>query len=220
MTKHSGITKKNIDFIVDIYANLNEQYSTKVDKIIKWHRKHGHPFYVEKSIKYLFGEKRYNRNRFTIVLPLSYFFSNSFADIDEAKWLEWSDIVEMPLEVEKKCIDYMALGRGNVDFIWGLDAERGAEKIYLEDEREQRIYGYVFRAKGREIVERYIYHKKSVLDKKNKFAFMYLRTKGGEKQIDSYHLALRQPLEVKGKGFIHLISYKKDESYTFYYRLE
>ena len=218
------ITKRNLVLIEDIIKNLDNSYKVKIIQIINWHKKYGYPIYTERSIKYLIKENLYQKNRFTIIIPLSYFIKDSLGNIDEEKWLEWSKILEIPKEIEKKCIDYIAVGRGDVDFIWGLDLNANSikQKIYIEDEKKRTIESYIYSNKS--ILERYIYFRKS-LENHSKFSFMYLRTNItnnlNNKVIDSYHVALKEPLEVKmdhTKYFIHLIAFKKGESYTFYYR--
>lgn len=221
------ITKQNIEFISDLYEKLDEHKKNKVDCIIQWHKKNNYPLFVERSIKYYIHNNSYNNNRFTIVVPLSYFFVNT------QLWIDWCAILEVPDEIQKKCLDYIVSERGDIDFIWGLDLDASREKIYLEDCTNYIIYAYVY--KNNEIIERYHYYRKSIIDKNNKFSFMYMRTnlRINEKRIDSFHCALRKPLEIsyhnllglRGntkekdlKYTIHLVSIKKNESYTFYYR--
>lgn len=218
IASYATITKKNLELIQDIILKLNPNLRTKLDDIIHWHTKYGYPIYIERSIKYTVLCNSYNKDRFTIVIPLSYFFTNSNADIDESKWLEWTKVLEIPEEIDRKSIDYLACGRGDVDFIWGIDLLARKEKIYLEDEEKKIIQGYIYRNK--KILERYKYYRKDI-NNHERFSFMYLRTNVGLNQIDSYHVALRNPIEVKinnKKYLIHIISFQKNKSYTFYYR--
>ncbi len=213
-----SVSKKNLDMIEDLIEKLDLDKKIKIQKILDWHRKYGYPVFVERSIKYSIETNRYNRDRFTIVIPLSYFFKDSEATMDTEKWLEWSNIMEMPFEIEKKCIDYMGMGMGDVDFIWGLDYEAGKEKIYVEDLEKGKIEGFVFH--GKEITERYIYHKKS-LPNHPRFSFMYNREDLSKNKIDSYHVALKKPIELalqRKKYYIYLVSMSPGKSYTFYYR--
>ncbi len=215
------ITKKNLELIQDIFIKLDSNILSKINTIIEWHKKHGYPIFIERSIKYLINTNSYNKDRFTIVVPLSYFFKNSMADIHEEKWLEYSKALELPEEIEKKCINYMALGRGDVDLIWGLElnASYKREKIYIEDEETKTIEAYIY--SNGNILNEFIYYRKSIEHKNNKFISMYLRTNKKDNKIDSYHFVLRKPLKVTMKGktiYIYIISYSKGESYTFYYR--
>lgn len=229
-------TNKNIEFISDIYEKLETNEKNKVDYLIQWHKKNNYPLFIERSIKYYIHSNSFNNSRFTVVVPLSYFF------VDSKLWDGWCAILEVPDEIREKCLEYIALGRGDIDFIWGLDLEAISgddgtysfrEKIYLEDCTNYIIYAYVY--KNNEILERYHYYRKSIEDKNNKFSFMYMRTNLNidKKRIDSYHCALRKPLEISYNSLlgirdnkltkdikykIHLVSIKKNESYTFYYR--
>lgn len=218
------ITKKNLELIEDIIPKLDKKIQYKIDEIINWHRKYGYPIFTERSIKYLIEKNIYNKDRFTIVVPLSYFYMAELGTIDSKKWIEWANILEVPYEIDKKSIDYIVTGRGDVDFIWGIDLNASSgtnnykEKIYLEDIEKKQIEGYVY--SNKQIIEKYIYHKKS-LENHNKFGFMYLKTKVDSTVIDSYHVALKNPIEAKmnkKQYTIDLISFKKGESYTFYYR--
>jgi hypothetical protein len=121
----------------------------------------------------------------------------------------------MPFEIEKKCLDYLSLGYGNLDFIWGFDlANTNAEKekIYLEVPHENKIYSYVI--KNKIILETYEYTKFNLYNSKY-FRFYYKRT-DSKNRVDSYHYSLKDPIDI-GNSKIHFISISHETKTIYYY---
>jgi hypothetical protein len=204
-------THYNLEFVKDIYCKLNGSLLKKLKAIEKFHKDHIYPLIIERSIKWS-TEKTINSSRMTIVIPLSYFFTDIRGTIDETKWIQWSTGIEMPFEIEKKCLDYLSLGYGNVDFIWGFDMSNRKEKIYLEAPHENKIYSYVI--KNETILETYEYTKFYLYNSKY-FKFYYKRT-DSKNQVDSYHYSLKNTIDI-GCAKIHFISIGCGTKTLYYY---
>ena len=133
--------------------------------------------------------------------------------IQEKKWLEFSTIINMPIEIEKKCINYMIKREYEVDFIWGLDPLEEKEKIYLEFPSKGLIESYIIN--DGDITEKYEYVKRK--SNSSRFKFMYTRT-SSEGIKDSFHYVLTEPV-IKDNKTIYIISYSpSSETQTYYYR--
>jgi hypothetical protein len=214
ISSNSRITSKNKEFIRDIYEACSITYRSKITDIIDWHTAYNHPFLVERSLKTnkTTGEK--NNLRFAVYIDLGCFIDTN-GYIWEKKWLEFSKIIGVPIELEKKCLEYIIRGEGDVDLIWGLDPLEGKEKIYLEYPKLGRIESNVIDSGN--IVEKYEYNKSEITNS-DKFRFMYTRT-NSKGQQDSYHYVLKNPIYM-GIYKIYIVSYNpSSNSETIYYRI-
>ena len=226
-----SITKKNLELIEDIIPKLDNKLQSRINEIINWHMKYNHVIFTERSIKYYFDDRKYNKDRFTIVVPLSYFYKSQIGTIDRKKWIEWANILELPKDIEFKCINYIVIGRGDVDLIWGLDLGNNEnidakqsirQKVYLEDAEKRIIEGYIYDEKN--VLQNYTYHRKTCLDH-SKFRYIYLRKDEQLNKMDSCHFVLKNPIKVSSKTlgtnknyYIYILSFEKGKSQTFYYR--
>jgi hypothetical protein len=213
LSSTSKITQLNFDFIKDIYDKSGEEYRTKIQRLVEWHTAYNHPFLAERS-------KKVDRNgaendmRFAIFMDLTAFMSPD-GKLWAKKWYEMSEILGIPLEIEKKCIEYIESGE-EVDLIWGLDPLEKKDKLYLEYPNSGLIESYIF--SNGEIVDRYKYVKTSTPNS-SKYSFMYTRTTSGGVK-DSFHYALRKPINVYNKGHkIYIVSHNPSNgTITYYYR--
>ena len=124
------ITNSNIEFIKDIYESCTDYYKVKIQQLIDWHKAYHHPFIVERSYKVHIPTNKINNNRFAVFIDLDSFLTRD-GYIIEKKWFEFSTIIKMPIQIEKKCINYMIKREEQVDFIWGLDPLEEKEKMYM-----------------------------------------------------------------------------------------
>jgi hypothetical protein len=205
-------TLKNVDFITDIYEICTDNYKEKINRLIDWHKIYHHPFLVERSYKYHKSTKTVNNYRFAIFIDLGGFILDN-GMINEKKWLDFSEIIKMPLEIEKSCIDYMITSKDQVDFIWGLDPLEGKEKIYLEFPKSGKIESYIIHEHTIADSYEYIKNKTNSI----RLNFMYTRI-NSNKEKDSYHFALKNPIRIENYK-IYIISYSPlGNSITYYYR--
>jgi hypothetical protein len=205
-------TNDNIEFIKDIYERSTGHYKTKIQQLIDWHKAYHHPFLVERSYKTHIPTNKINNDRFAVFIDLGAFLTKD-GYIQEKKWLEFSTIIKMPIEIEKKCINYMIKREEEVDFIWGLDPLEGKEKIYLEFPSRGLIESYIIN--DDDITESYEYIKRKTTS--SRFKFMYTRT-SSEGVQDSFHYVLSEPV-IKDNKTIYIISYSpSSETQTYYYR--
>jgi hypothetical protein len=205
-------TNENIEFIHDIYERSTELYKIKLQQLIDWHKAYHHPFLVERSYKTHLPTNKINNDRFAIFIDLGAFLTKD-GYIQEKKWLEFSTIIKMPIELERKCINYMIKREQDVDFIWGLDPLEEKEKIYLDFPSKGIIESYIIN--DGDITERYEYVKRK--SNSPRFKFMYTRTNSKGKQ-DSFHYVLTEPI-VKDNKKIYIISYSpSSQTQTYYYR--
>ena len=205
-------TNQNIEFIKDLYERSTERYKIKLQQLIDWHKAYHHPFLVERSYKIHMPTNKVNNDRFAVFIDLGVFLTKD-GYIQEKKWLEFSTIINMPIEIEKKCINYMIKREYEVDFIWGLDPLEGKEKIYLEFPSKGLIESYIIN--DGDITERYEYIKRK--SNSSRFKFMYTRTSSDGVQ-DSFHYVLTDPI-VKDDKTIYIISYSpSSNTQTYYYR--
>jgi hypothetical protein len=204
------ITTNNLEFINDIYKKLQYNQKNKFDKIVTWHRIYNHPLLIERSIKINTFNKSINKNRMTIIISLSYFFKDLKGTIDEIKWIQWKQILNLPNDIEKKIIKYLISGNGLVDFIWGIDLDEKKEKIYLENSNENKIYCYIFLKKKKNT---FIYNK---ISKSSKHFRFYYKRKNKENKIDSYHFFLKKVIRINN-NIIHIISISKNSITIYYY---
>ena len=204
------ITIMNEKFISDIYESCNAENKTKLTRLIDWHKKYNHPFLAERSEKVDIVSGKKNNTRFACFIHLG-----SFVGSEPSKWLEFSNIIGIPKEIEEICLSSILRGANDIDIIWGLDPLEKIEKIYLEYPEIGKIDSYV--VSGLEIVDRYEYIK----SKSNNplYSFMYTRLTS-KKMKDSYHMVLKDPIKYNnGKGYI--ISYNPiKKTYTTYYRFD
>jgi hypothetical protein len=208
------ITQQNIEFIKDVYDRSTEHYQNKLKQLMDWHIAYHHPFLVERSYKIHTPTGKINDDRFAIFIDLGAFLTQD-GHIYQKKWLEFSTIINIPLEIEKKCIDSMLKGEQQVDLIWGLDPLEEKEKIYLEYPSKGLIESYI--VEDQEVTDRYEYIKRKT--NRSCFKFMYTRTnRKGEK--DSFHYVLTNPIQKDNKT-IYVISYSpSSETKTYYYRYQ
>lgn len=205
-------TEENIEFIRDVYERSTDEYKIKLQQLIDWHKAYHHPFLVERSYKIHKPTGKINNDRFAIFIDLGAFLTRD-GYILEKKWLEFSTIIKMPIEIEKKCINYMIKREEEVDFIWGLDPLEEKEKIYLEFPSKGLIESYVIN-EG-DITERYEYVKRKTSSPR--FKFMYIR-RNSNGESDSYHYVLTNPVKKDNKT-IYIISYSpSSNTQTYYYR--
>lgn len=213
LSSTSKITKDNVEFIKDIYENSNEYYKTKITHLIDWHIAYNHPLLAERSKKV---DKNGNENdmRFAIFMDLTAFI-NTDGKLWDKKWYEMSNILRIPLEIERKCIEYIESGE-EVDLIWGLDPHEQKEKIYLEYPNRDLIESYI--VSDGKILDTYKYLKTSKPDN-SKYSFMYTRTTSSGIK-DSFHYALRKPIDMNNKGHkIYIVSHNPSSgTITYYYR--
>lgn len=208
------ITQQNIEFIKDIYDRSTEHYKKKIQQLIDWHIAYHHPFIVERSYKIHTPTRKINDSRFAIFIDLDAFLTKD-KYIDEKKWLEFSKIIDIPLEIEQKCIDSMIKGEEQVDFIWGLDPLEEKEKIYLEYPSKGLIESYI--VQDGEVTDKYEYIKRKT--DSSRFKFMYTRT-SSDGLKDSFHYVLSEPL-IKDNKTIYVVSYSPfSETQTYYYRFQ
>lgn len=208
------ITQQNIEFIKDIYECSTEHYRKKLQQLIDWHIAYHHPFLVERSYKIHTPTSKINDSRFAIFIDLDAFILKD-RSIHQKKWLEFSNIINIPLEIEQKCIDSIVKGEQQVDFIWGLDPLEEKEKIYLEYPSKGLIESYI--VENSEITDKYEYIKKKT--DSSRYKFMYTRrNRKGEK--DSFHYVLTNPI-YKDNKIIYVVSYSpSSETTTYYYRFQ
>lgn len=208
------ITDKNIEFIKDVYDRSTDHYKKKLKQLMDWHKAYHHPFLVERSYKVHIPTGKINDDRFAIFIDLGAFLIKD-GYIDEKKWLEFSTIIDMPIEIEKKCITCMIKREEQVDFIWGLDPLEEKEKIYLEYPSKGLIESYI--VEDNEVTDRYEYTKRKTYS--SRFKFMYTRTTSKGIQ-DSFHYVLSEPI-YKDNKTIYIISHSpSSETITYYYRFE
>lgn len=213
LSSTSRITQDNVEFIKDIYENCSEEYKTKITRLIDWHTAYNHPLLVERSKK-VDKNGPTNDMRFAIFMDLTAFV-NVDGQLWDKKWYEMSTILDIPLEIERKCIEYIEKGE-EVDLIWGLDPLEKKEKIYLEYPNRDLIESYII-TDGK-VLDTYKYLKTSTPNS-SKYSFMYTRrTSSGVK--DSFHYALRQPIHMNNKCHkIYIVSHNPSSStITYYYR--
>jgi hypothetical protein len=213
LSSNSKITQLNFDFIKDIYDNSSEEYKTKIKKLVDWHTAYNHPFLAERSKKV---DKNGSENdmRFAVFMDLTAFISTD-GKLWAKKWYEMAEILEIPLEIENKCIEYIEKGE-EVDLIWGLDPLEKKEKLYLEYPNSGLIESYIYSKK--QVLDNYKYVKTSTPNS-SKYSFMYTRTTSSGVK-DSFHYALRKPINVYNKGHkIYIVSHNPSNStITYYYR--
>ncbi len=208
------ITHQNIEFIKDIYERSTEHYQRKIKQLMDWHIVYHHPFLVERSYKIHNPTGKINNYRFAIFTDLNAFVTKE-QKINQKKWLEYSNIINIPIEIEKKCIDSMLKGEEEVDLIWGLDPLEQKEKIYLEYPSRGLIESYIIN--GDEVTDRYEYIKRKT--NSSRFKFMYIR-RNRKGESDSYHYVLTNPIQKENKT-IYIISYSpSSKTTTFYYRYQ
>jgi hypothetical protein len=204
------ITNINRDFICDIYELCVSEYKTKLTGLVNWHKKYNHPFLVERSEKVDIVLDKKNNTRFAVFIHLGCFLGS-----EPSKWIEFSNIIGIPKEIEEICLSSILRGANDIDIIWGLDPLEKIEKIYLEYPELGRIDSYIIN--GLEIVDRYEYIK----GKSNNplYSFMYIRLTSNKKK-DSYHMVLKEPIKYKN-GIGYIISYNPvKKTYTTYYRFD
>jgi hypothetical protein len=217
ISSNSRITSKNKEFISDIYDACTDNYKIKITKLIDWHTAYNHPFLVERSIKTNRSTGEKNNLRFAVYIDLGCFI-DSRGYVDEKKWLQFSSIITLPIELEKRCLEYIIKGGGDVDLIWGLDSLEDKEKIYLEYPKLGKIESNI--VKGRKILETYQYNKRNITNS-NTVNFMYTRTNSKGIQ-DSYHYVLKNPIPMGpiDKYKIYIVSYSPiSNTETLYYRV-
>jgi hypothetical protein len=213
LSSNSKITQLNFEFIKDIYENCSEEYKTRITRLIDWHTAYNHPFLAERS-------KKIDRNglendmRFAIFMDLTAFVSVD-GQLWAKKWYEMSEILGIPVDIERKCIEYIERGE-EVDLIWGLDPLEKKEKIYLEYPNRGLIESYIV-LDGR-VLDKYKYVKTGTPNS-SKYSFMYTRTTSSG-QKDSYHYALREPIHMGKDGHkIYIVSHNPSSgTITHYYR--
>jgi hypothetical protein len=213
LSSNSKITRLNFEFIKDIYDNSSDEYKRKITRLIDWHTAYNHPFLAERSKK-IDKNGLENDMRFAIFMDLTAFISLD-GKLWTKKWYEMCEILGIPLEIEKKCIEYIEKGE-EVDLIWGLDPLEKKEKIYLEYPNSGLIESYIVLDGC--VLDRYKYVKTSTPNS-SKYSFMYTRTTSSGKK-DSYHYALRKPIHVYNKGHkIYIVSHNPSSgTITHYYR--
>jgi hypothetical protein len=213
LSSNSKITRLNFEFIKDIYDNCSEEYKTKITRLIDWHTAYNHPLLAERSKKI---DKNGSENdmRFAIFMDLTAFISLD-GKLWAKKWHEMSEILGIPIEIEKKCIEYIERGE-EVDLIWGLDPLEKREKIYLEYPNRGLIESYIVLDGC--VLDRYKYVKTSTPNS-SKYSFMYTRTTSSGTK-DSYHYALREPIHMGKDGYkIYIVSHNPSSgTITHYYR--
>ncbi len=213
LSSTSKITQNNVEFIKDIYENCSEEYKTKITRLIEWHTAYNHPFLAERSKK-IDRAGVENDMRFAIFMDLTAFI-NVDGQLWAKKWYEMSHILGIPLDIERKCIEYIESGE-EVDLIWGLDPLEKKEKIYLEYPNRGLIESYIFL--DGHVLDKYKYTKTSTPNS-SKYSFMYTRnTSSGVK--DSFHYALKEPIEMNNSGHkIYIVSHNPSSgTITHYYR--
>jgi hypothetical protein len=213
LSSNSKITQLNFEFIKDIYENCSEEYKTRITRLIDWHTAYNHPFLAERSKK-IDRSGLENDMRFAIFMDLTAFVSVD-GKLWAKKWHEMSEILEIPLDIERKCIEYIEKGE-EVDLIWGLDPLEKKEKIYLEYPNRGLIESYIV-LDGR-VLDKYKYVKTSTPNS-SKYSFMYTRTTSSGTK-DSYHYALRKPIDIGKDGYkIYIVSHNPSSgTITHYYR--
>jgi hypothetical protein len=210
ISSNMKITDMNISFISDIYKICSYEYKTKLTKLVDWHKKYNHPFLVERSEKVDIVSGKKNNTRFAVFIHLGCFVGS-----DPSKWIEFSNIIGIPKEIEEMCLSSIVRGANDIDIIWGLDPLEKIEKIYLEYPELGRIDSYVI--SGLDVIDRYEYIK----GKTNNplYSFMYVRLTSDKKK-DSYHMVLKDPIKYKN-GIGYIISYNPvKKTYTTYYRFD
>jgi hypothetical protein len=207
----TSITEKNVRFISDLLERSSPSNRMKMIQLIDWHKQYHHPFLVERSYKIHEKDKSMNNDRFAVFIDLGCFLTGE--SIDNKKWIHFSNIIKMPLSIEKTCIEYMMTGKDQVDFIWGLDPVEQKEKIYLEFPNKGTIESYI--VENGKILDVYEYTRSPT---KNVHAsFMYIR-RDRNGIIDSYHYALKKPI-IKRDHTIYIVSYSPvNHTKTYYYR--
>jgi hypothetical protein len=208
LSSNMKITNTNREFISDIYEICSAENKTKITRLVDWHKKYNHPFLAERSEKVDIVSGKKNNTRFAVFIHLGSFASDN-------EWLEFSNIIGIPKEIEDICLSSIIRGANDIDIIWGLDPLEHIEKIYLEYPELGRIDSYVI--SGLDVVDRYEYIK----GKSNNplYSFMYIRlTSSGKK--DSYHMVLKDPIKYNN-GIGYIISYNPvKKTYTTYYRFD
>ena len=208
----SRTTQTNVDFIKDIYDNCNSEYRVKIERLINWHRAYNHPFLVERSKKIDNSTNAENDMRFAVFTDLTAFVDSN-GQLWNKKWYEISNILGIPVEIEKICIEYIEKGE-EVDLIWGVDPLKQKEKIYLEYPDKGLIESYI--VSNGEVIDKYKYIKSSN-SSNPRYSFMYTRFTSKNK-VDSYHYALREPLVMNGYK-VYIVSHNpNDNTETYYYR--
>jgi hypothetical protein len=208
LSSNMKITNMNREFISDIYSLCCAEYKTKITRLVDWHKKYNHPFLAERSEKVDIVSGNKNNTRFAVFIHLGSFASDN-------EWIEFSNIIGIPKEIEEICLSSIVRGANDIDIIWGLDPLEKIEKIYLEYPELGRIDSYVIR--GLEIIDRYEYIK----GKSNNpsYSFMYTRLTSDKKK-DSYHMVLKDPIKYN-TGIGYIISYNPiKKTYTTYYRFD
>jgi hypothetical protein len=198
----------NEKFISDIYGICTTENKIKLSRLIDWHKKYNHPFLAERSEKVDIISGKKNNTRFAVFIHLGSFSSDN-------EWIDFSNIIGIPKEIEEICLSSIRRGANDIDIIWGLDPLEKIEKIYLEYPELGRIDSYVI--SGSEIVDRYEY----IRGKSNNplYSFMYTRL-NSDKKKDSYHMVLKDPIKYKN-GIGYIISYNPvKKTYTTYYRFD
>ena len=206
LSSNTNITNRNEEFISDIYDICSHEYKTKITRLTDWHKKYNHPFLAERSEKVDIVSGNKNNTRFACFIHLGSFGSDN-------EWIEFSNIIGIPKEIEEICLSSIVRGANDIDIIWGLDPLEKIEKIYLEYPQLERIDSYIIN--GLEIVDRYKYIKAE--SNNPSYSFMYTRlTSSGKK--DSYHMVLKEPIKYNN-GIGYIISYNPiKKTYTTYYR--
>ena len=211
LSSTSRITQINIDFIKDIYDNCSSEYRVKIDRLISWHRAYNHPLLVERSKKIDNSNNAENDMRFAIFTDLKAFVDYN-GQLWKKKWYEMSNILGIPVEIEKICIEYIEKGE-EVDLIWGVDPLKQKEKIYLEYPEKGLIESYI--VSNGKVIDKYKYIKSN--SSSSRYSFMYTRI-NSKNNVDSYHYALREPLDMNGYK-VYIVSHNpNDNTKTYYYR--
>jgi hypothetical protein len=212
LSSTSRITQINIDFIKDIYDNCSSEYRVKIDRLISWHRAYNHPLLAERSKKIDNSNNAENDMRFAIFTDLKAFVDYN-GQLWKKKWYEMSNILGIPVEIEKICIEYIEKGE-EVDLIWGVDPLKQKEKIYLEYPDKGLIESYI--VSNGKVIDKYKYIKSSN-SSSSRYSFMYTRI-NSKNNVDSYHYALREPLDMNGYK-VYIVSHNpNDNTETYYYR--
>ena len=213
LSSTSKNTQKNVEFIKDIYERCSEVYKTKINRLIDWHTAYNHPFLAERSKK-IDKNGAENNMRFAIFMDLTAFI-NIDGQLWSKKWYEMCTILNIPVDIERKCIEYIESGE-EVDLIWGLDPLEKKEKIYLEYPNRGLIESYIILDGS--ILDRYKYLKTNTPNS-SKYSFMYTRTTSSGVK-DSFHYALREPIEMNSSGHkIYIVSHNPSSgTITYYYR--
>ena len=210
LSSNTKITNRNRAFISDIYDICSDKYKTKITRLIDWHIKYNHPFLAERSEKVDIVSSKKNNTRFATFIHLGSFDSDN-------EWIEFSNIIGIPKEIEEICLSSIRRGANDIDIIWGLDPLEKIEKIYLEYPELGRIDSYI--VSDLEIVDRYEYIKSKSKSNNPSYSFMYTRLTSKKKK-DSYHMVLKDPIKYNN-GLGYIISYNPiKKTYTTYYRFD